>query len=284
MTTSPLYRSPEGERLVMALYDGVLGNWPLPFDGLTVDTRHGATYVIASGPASAPPLVLLHGACSNAVSWVGDVAEYGRHFRVHAVDLPGEPGRSAPNRPAWRGAAFAEWLGDVLDGLSLARVSVVGLSQGGWVALKFASAAPESIERLVLLAPGGVAPARASFLLRAVPLTLLGRRGAEAINRITFGSQQIYPAAVEFMDAIMTHFRPRIEPQPLLTDAELARLTMPTLLVVGARDALLPSGKIAARLQRLAPRLSTTVLPHAGHALVGLAPAVTPFLLGADGK
>ena len=52
------------------------------------------------------------------------------------------------------------------------------------------------------------------------------------------------------MDEIMTHFRPRIEPQPLFTDHELAALTMPILLLAGEDDALLPSKKTVTRLCR----------------------------------
>jgi pimeloyl-ACP methyl ester carboxylesterase len=67
---------------------------------------------------------------------------------------------------------------------------------------------------------------------------------------------------------------------PLLSDAEIAALSMPTLLNVGARDPLLPSAKTAARLGRLVPRLETIWLPDAGHVLVGHADKVLAFLLG----
>jgi pimeloyl-ACP methyl ester carboxylesterase len=120
----------------------VLKNWPVPYETLTVTTRHGDTHVISCGEKTGPPLVLLHGLASNAVSWVGDVEQYSRHFRVFAVDIPGEPGRSAPNRPSWEGPDFAEWTEDLLNGLGLEKASIVGLSQGGWTALKFATCRP----------------------------------------------------------------------------------------------------------------------------------------------
>jgi pimeloyl-ACP methyl ester carboxylesterase len=224
-------------------------------------------------------LILLHGSSSNAVSWVGDVAAYSQHFRVYAVDLPGEPGKSDHNRPAWAGPAFAEWMEDVLDGLGYSTAALLGISQGGWTALRFATLRPERVDRLVLLAPGGVAPVRASFLLRAIPLSMLGRPGAEAVNRIVFGKQPIHPEAVKFMNVIMTHFRPRIEPETLFTDEELKRLTMPVMLVVGAQDALMPADKVVARLRRLAPNLTARVMPDMGHVLHNTAEQVMPFLL-----
>jgi pimeloyl-ACP methyl ester carboxylesterase len=134
------------------------------------------------------------------------------------------------------------------------------------------------VTKLVLLAPGGVVPVRASFLLRAIPLTLFGRRGAEAINRITFGKQPIHPDAVAYMNVIMTHFKPRVGALPNFSDAELEKLCMPTLLIVGAQDALFPPDKLAARLQKTAPNVTVRMLPEMGHVLHGVTGDVLAFL------
>ena len=156
----------------------------------------------------------------------------------------------------------------------------MGISQGGWTALKFATAQPQRVARLVLLAPAGVTTARASFLLKAIPLSLLGRRGGAAINRITFGKQPIHPDAVAYMNTIMTHFKPRIGALPNFSDEELMRLAMPTLLIVGAQDAIYPSEKTAARLESLLPNLTVRMLPGMGHVLHGVTGEVAGFLMG----
>jgi pimeloyl-ACP methyl ester carboxylesterase len=194
------------------------------------------------------------------------------------VDLPGEPGRSSPNRPSWSGPAYAEWLADVLAALGHQQAALVGISQGAWVALKFAAAEPQRVPRLVLLAPAGVTTARLSFLLRALPLTLLGRRGGEAVNRIVMGKDPLAPEAAEYMNLIMTHFKPRVGALPNFTDAELQRLDMPTLLIVGAEDALYPSLQTAARLQDLMPHLTANVVPETGHILHGHSDEIAAFL------
>jgi len=114
-----------------------------------------------------------------------------------------------------------------------------------------------------LLAPGGVVSARLSFIPRAIFLIMLGRRGAEALNRTIFGNQPVHPDALAFMNLIMTHFRPRMGDLPMFTDEELKRLTMPTLLIAGSQDAVLPSEKTAARLKRHLPDFTARLL--AGH-------------------
>lgn len=279
MSTNSIYKTPEGERIIKSLYDKVLCNWPIPYEGLTVKTRYGDTFIIASGAKTLPPLFLIHGSCSNATSWVGEVAEYSKDFRVYAVDIIGEPGRSSETRPTWNGPAFGEWLEDVFTGLSITKAALIGISQGGWTALKFATYKPELVEKLVLLAPGGIVPPRLSFLLKVIPLSLFGgRRGAEAINRITFGDEPIHEEAVKYMNAIMTHFKPRIGKQPVFSNEQLDRLTMPTLLVVGEKDALIDSRKTAARLKEIMPKVTINVLPNKGHVLINTAERVTAFL------
>ena len=133
--------------------------------------------MIASGEKTAPPLILLHGSGSNAVSWAGDVAQYSLSFRVYAVDIPGEPGKSAEKRFPWDGPAYAEWLEDILDELQINKTTLLGLSQGGWIAIKFAVCDPERVDKLVLLAPGGIVPTKVSFILAAIlfPAVIIAR-------------------------------------------------------------------------------------------------------------
>ncbi|MFC2032684.1 alpha/beta fold hydrolase [Chloroflexota bacterium] len=278
MNTIFLYKSPAGEKEVMALYDAVLARWPVPYETFNIPTRYGNTFMIVSGQVSAPPLFLLHGSCSNAVSWVGEVIEYSRYFRVYAIDILGEPGKSSANRPKWNSPDYAEWQEDLLNALQIQKASFIGISEGGWMALKFATYKPERVEMLVLLTPGGVTSARTSFILRVMLLSILGRRGAMAINRIVFGNQPIHEDAVKFMNAIMTHFKARIGALPLFSDEELRLLTMPILLIAGELDAVIPSNKVAERMTRLVPNVTVKILPEMGHVLYNLAAEITSFL------
>jgi pimeloyl-ACP methyl ester carboxylesterase len=67
----------------------------------------------------------------------------------------GEAGFSAPSRPPLQGDTHALWLGDVLAGLGLTRMEIVGTSLGGWLALDYASRHPQAAERLALLCRRG---------------------------------------------------------------------------------------------------------------------------------
>jgi pimeloyl-ACP methyl ester carboxylesterase len=282
MTEQTIYKSAAGETAVMNLYDTALAHWPVPYTPLDIPTRHGRTFGLSCGDPTAPPLVLLHGAGTNSAIWAGDVAVYGRDHHVIALDLLGEAGKSAPNRPAWDSPAYAEWLADVFDYLELEAAALVGISQGGWTAVKFATVCPERVTCLALICPGGIVPDKLSFLVRVIPLSFMGQWGTRRIVTLLYGRQPIPDGVVEITATVTHHFKARVGILPLFSDDELRRLTIPTLLVGGALDALRDMEKIAARLRPLLPNLSVTILPDAGHAVLNSAAVITPFLLAAS--
>lgn len=278
MSEPSIYKSAAGRQAIMDRYDEALANWALPYETKQIPTRHGETFVIASGDPGAPPLILLHGAGTNSAIWAGDVGEYGRFYRVYAVDLPGEPGKSSPNRPPWDGPAFTEWLEDVFGAFALDTAALIGISQGSWTALKFATAHPEQVTKLALICPGGIVPDRLSFAVRAIPLSLLGKWGVRPMTRLMFGNQPVPDGVVAITALITRHFKPRLGVLPLFSDEELARLRMPTFLLGGAEDAMRDMEKIAARLAQFAPRLTVKIVPEAGHALLDTAGPILSFL------
>lgn len=280
MTTDSIYKTVAGRQAILNAYDHALATYWPPHETLTVPTRYGDTFVVTTGNAAAPPLVLLHGASSNSAVWAGDAAVYGPHFRVYAVDLIGEPGKSAETRPSWDGPAFAEWLADVLDGLGLQAASVLGISQGGWVALHFATMWPRRLSRLVLIAPGGVVDDRPSFLLKAVGYSILGRRGRDRLQRSIMGDATMPQEVADYMALIMDSFKPRIGKLPVYADEELRRLTMPVLMIGGDSDVIRDEAAIAARLTALLPDVRAVIIPGAAHALADTTAITLPFLLG----
>lgn len=278
MTNEILYKSAAGYQRVMSIYDSILENWPIPYDTCTLETRHGPTFVIRCGDVNGKPLILLHGAGTNSATWVEDVAAYGDRYRIYAVDIIGEAGKSAPNRPPWEGPAFAEWLADVMDGLQVQQAALLGISQGGFVALKFATHYPDRVSHLILLAPGGVVRDKLSFMLRVIPLVFLGRWGARRMQHIIFGSAPVSREAEEAFLVLMEQFKPRVGTLPIFNDDELQRLTMPALLISGTEDVIRDAGKIARRLEAQMPQLRSVILPGVGHVLLNVTPHVNQFL------
>ena len=274
-----VFKSKDGKRQVMDLYDRMLGQWPVEHEFLEIPTRHGNTFVIASGDPGAAPLLLLHGAGSNSLMWIDDVQVYSKHYRVYAIDLIGEAGKSSANRPCWEGPAYAEWFTDIYHGLNIDNATIIGISQGGWTALKFATAEPERVDRLILICPGGIIRDNMSFISQAFTLTLMGSWGIRRIVKRLFGDHPVPESVLLAMTLTMKNFKHRLEFPPLYADEELAALTMPTLFIGGTKDELRNSAKIADRLSRLVPNLTVDLVSGGGHAINDTTSTIVPFLL-----
>jgi pimeloyl-ACP methyl ester carboxylesterase len=278
-----VFKSEAAEREVHALYRQVLDGWPTPKDELRLPTCQGETFVVACGPRDGPPLVLLHGAQSNAAVWMLDQPLWSA-FRCYAVDMIGEAGFSAPSRPPLDSDAHALWLDDVMRGLGLKKAAFFGVSLGGWLALDYAKRRPGAVERLALLVPAGIGRQK-NFLLKAAPLLLLGAWGRRKFREMVFGPFRGEPPPAlkpfaDLMGLIGRTIRQRIVNIPRLSDAELARLTMPMLVIVGGKDVLIDSEDTRCRLAKSAPHAEVVFLPEGRHAIFGQSARVAEFLKG----
>jgi pimeloyl-ACP methyl ester carboxylesterase len=119
-------------------------------------------------------LLLIHGMAGSSTTWRAVLPQLAKKYRVVAPDLLGH-GESAKPRGDYSLGAFAVWLRDFLDELGITRVTVVGQSLGGGVAMQFVYQHPDYCERLVLISSGGLGPDV------GVILRLLSAPGAEFV-------------------------------------------------------------------------------------------------------
>lgn len=239
---------------------------------------------------SGPVVVLIHGLLGSRRSWTQLVSLLAREFTVIAPDLLGH-GDSAKPRGDYSLGAHAGRLRDLLDALGVRRATLVGHSLGGGVAMQFAWLFPERCERLVLISSGGLgrdvslilrAPTLpgAEWVLPLVSAPWLRRSGellARQLSRVGLRSgpdvEELWRGYVSLGDAearraFLATIRTVVDPGGQTVSA-LERLPalahIPTLLVWGARDRLIPlaHGVLA---QRAIPGSRLEVFPKAGHA------------------
>ena len=117
---------------------------------------------------SGPALVLVHGVTSGSATWERAISLLARDHTVIAPDLLGH-GESAKPRGDYSLGAFAAGVRDLLAALDIETATVVGHSLGGGVAMQLAYQFPERVERLVLVSSGGLGR-EVSFVLRAASL------------------------------------------------------------------------------------------------------------------
>jgi pimeloyl-ACP methyl ester carboxylesterase len=147
-------------------------------------TLHGqqVTFLEAGADSGGPVVVLLHGIASSSRTWAPVLPLLGRHAHVIAPDLLGHGGSAKPRSGDYSLGAYAAGLRDLLVVLGIDRVTIVGHSFGGGVAMQFAYQFPQLVERVVLESSGGLGQG-VSIALRAatLPGAALALRVASAL-------------------------------------------------------------------------------------------------------
>ena len=126
---------------------------------------HDVSYRMAG---EGPTILLIHGIAGSSTTWRAVMPALAEHYTVIAPDLLGH-GHSAKPRGDYSLGAYASGIRDLLAVLGKERVTLVGHSLGGGVAMQFAYQFPERAQRLVLVASGGLGK-EVSPLLKAVTL------------------------------------------------------------------------------------------------------------------
>ena len=271
MSQASVFKTPEGEAAFLAAYDAVMKRWPVPYEEIEVPGRFGMTHIIVSGPKNAPPMVLLHGYMATSAMWAPNVADFSKDYRIYAIDVMGQPSKSFPTEPIRNAEDYAAWLGETLDGLHLDRIRLVGQSYGGWLALNFALTAPNRLEKLVLLSPGGgFVPLVRQFSLRGmlmvrVPTRLtvnwfmrwLGITGPDAryIRELTYLGLRHFRVPVETL---------RVLPV-LFSEDRLRAMRVPTLLLIGDHEVICNPATALAQARRLFPDVRAELVPQSSH-------------------
>lgn len=273
-----VFKTEAGRDKMRAYYNQVLSHFP--FGQKYVSTSFGQTFLLTAGEESNPPVILLHGSCSNSAFWFPEIMALSGHYRVFAVDIIGEAGNSEEFRPDLNTGAFSLWMKDVLQALGLERTTVIGNSLGGWMALKLATAYPECVSRLILIASSGLAPIRPQFLNNVVQARQ--EDGVVPVSASIIGEASIPKEVLDFMNLIVESYNP-IQELPVFADEQLLRLNMPVLFIDGEEDVIIDAERSAQRLTRLLPSAEIHLLPNCGHMVTNSIEYIYPFLMKALG-
>ncbi len=254
-----IYKSQEGEAEIRALYDEALADLGPGHESLMVSTRYGDTHVLAVGPEDAPPVVFLPGGNflnPTCLRWFLPLAE---EHRVYAPDLVGQPGKSAQTRPSAKDDGHAWWVEDVLDGLGLRRVPLVGLSYGAGVAIRAMGYAPERVSRAALVSPAAVAAGSILRMLGEVALPMLLYRLRPTRERLLRAAKPILTEpedpAVRQLGAVYRHVRLDAGLPRMASEEELRGFGGPVAVFASEDDALFPARAGLPRARELFPNL-----------------------------
>lgn len=269
-----LHRPSKGYEALVALYDATLERLTVPYESLTVDTHFGKTHVVAAGPDDTPPIIILHGAASNAVGCWPLINSLASTYRTYAPDAPRQLGKTEPFHLSPRGADYGTWLVDVLHALDVEQAFWVGFSFGGWMTLKLAALAPEYIAKAALISPVGVVRFRTQYMMQAPFLLLRILLSPTETNIRKFARLIAGPTAPDSIvdevadagEVFVKNFRMQDMPfRPSKRD--LQRLRVPTLVLMGQHDSFCRPEAVISRLRSNLPDVQAEIIPRVGHVM-----------------
>lgn len=256
-------------------------------------TLHGKRRAFVK-QGSGPALLLLHGLACDHTTWTPVIDELAKKYTVIAPDLLGH-GLSDKPRADYTLGGYANGMRDLLTVLGIDKVTVVGHSFGGGVAMQFAYQFPERTQRVMLVSTGGLGPDVTPLIkLIQVPgwfrvmgaLTLPGVRHLETfalrtahqygdlgpLRKVTRDLDEVADIVESWKDrrtrfAIRHLVRAVIDWRgQIVTMSDRAYLSdaMPMAVVWGREDQVIPV-RHASNAAALAPEVRVEVLEDAGH-------------------
>ena len=220
------------------------------------------------------PLVLLHDGLLDLRMWDDQFVAFARLYKTIRYDRRGYGNSSEQNRPF----SDVSDLYRLLHHLGIDEAYLLGISNGGKVALEFALEHPGMVAALVLVGPslGGYRPSDEKQRRVSEILSVARERGTEAgveawMEDPFYPPAKDKPAARERVRRIARENLPRLlsvpglreEPYPPTIES-LSRIVVPTLIVVGERDDR-DNREIASLLASRLPRAEKKVFAGCGH-------------------
>ncbi|MEU0545668.1 alpha/beta fold hydrolase [Nocardia sp. NPDC005978] len=264
------FKNEHTRREFLRVYAELESLWPLPATTSELETTFGTTHVRRSGSGAAVPVVLLHQVGGNGLSWHIVAERFAADRIIHAPDTIGTAGRSVQTAPVTGERDIAAWLREVLDGLGLDRVHLVGYSHGAWHAALGALHLPERLASVTLVEPGGVfTKPKASVLLKMLGFGLRGKSDKNMRAMMEWLAPGVTVSPREFeLAKLALGFPMAIGWARLLKDPELRSITVPALVVYGGDTLVADPAAATRRIAEHMPHAEVEVYPGKGHGVL----------------
>ena len=268
-----IYKNPEGEAQIHAIYDRQLDQLNIAYESCYLETQFGPTHVLALGPKSGEPIIVLQGGNTTSpltLNWIRPIIE---KFRVYAPDTIGHPGKSSPNRLSPRDHSYGIWLVDVMDALELQQPTLMGGSFGAGILLRTAIYAPDRIRKAILFIPSGLVSMPIGTMIYWIFWLMFYQitgnpLGLKRIMQPMFLDEPIDPDALEITEAVFRFTKIESEMPRNVTLQELKDFNAPTFVIAAERDALFPAKDVIERAKQVFANLvAAEIIAGATHYL-----------------
>lgn len=215
------------------------------------------------------PLVVIHGGLGDARTWLDNIDILASKYTLYVPDLPGF-GESQLLDSDHNIPSFTEFVEDFTNNLGLYKFNLMGHSIGGGIALNYALKFPAKVKKLVLVSSLCLGREIAFWIrLISVPAKVIGsaivavlKTTKWLINNLIIPVKFVMPlsrANVNLGANIAT-----FKEQTLVLAKQLSRLNVPTLVVWGAKDQIVPVKQAYAAALAI-PDCQLKVFENQGH-------------------
>lgn len=237
---------------------------------------NGCALRVADSRKGEKTILLLHGYLESLDVWEDFAKLLAKEYRVVAMDLPGH-GISQVMGPVHTMSFLADTVVGVLDELEIDKVTIVGHSMGGYVALQTLRLHPDRLEGLVLLSstPNPDSPEKLLDRDREIAMVEAGHKDLLATtaakngfasdnlkrmqDEIIFLEEQVLVTEPEGVVALLRGMKEREDSNELLRSSSL-----PQLFILGKKDSYIPLEK-AEEMVAAHPQAKVVWLENSGH-------------------
>jgi 2-hydroxy-6-oxonona-2,4-dienedioate hydrolase len=270
-----IFKNDAAKQRLNGWYDRFLVRAGVPTTSIDVSTSYGTNHVLTIGDASKTPLICLHSMLTSSAHLVSELARLSEHYYIVAPDIPGQSAKGLPLRLSYEDHSHAQWLSEILAGLHLQQVHLLGVSLGGFIARQFAADHPDMVQSLILIVPAGIVQGSLlkGFSQMALPMMMYKIRPNEknlrrlVENLITTWDDDW----VHYLGDVFHDFVPNLKIPPLASDEELQKLIMPCLVVGAEHDISFPGADVIVRAKSQISNLETELITGSKHS-----PPTTP--------
>lgn len=229
--------------------------------GNTADINGARIYYEIFG--SGPPLLMLHGGTESSRCWSAQIEFFSRRFKLILPDTRGH-GRSTDTDQPFGYAQFASDMAALLDHLRIKTAFLCGSSDGGIIGLHLGIHHPGRIERQILLGANyhvdGLLPEFRVWLRRMSRSEGSIKWTGDLIEEY----KRLSPQGPDSWDRFLKKVLALWSSEPDYTEAEIASIEIPTLVIAGDRDPFVRLDHTTALFKRL-PRGALCILPNGDH-------------------
>lgn len=262
MTT--YYKDTGAKNEIEALYRRKLDELSLSYELMTIETTQCNTNVVITGTKGKPPLVLLHGHFGAAPFAIETMVGLAPDFRIYALDIPEHPNLSEEFRLSANNESYGEWMYEILSRLRIYNATMVGISLGGFIALKSLLFDEKRISQAYLVVPAGIVSCSLFMLSREVILPIIKSRDEQDVRHVRTLPDRLFTEKDEFAEAFLTkvilNYNLEFSSIPEITEEEAEKVKTPITVFAAEQDILYPGEKMIEQAKKLFPSLEEAVL------------------------